>query len=333
MAASAQSGCAGMVHTLSMSAARVATKTVFLLAALAAGAVGPAQRSYAGQDLPPRAAVATWDSAVALAAHKAPDARIVVLDFATGRLVASNHLAEAVHTLANPGSAMKPLTLYGLVAAGLWDPARRIACTRKLRIGVHSLNCSHPAAGPFDARQALTWSCNTYFATVAAGLPPGELRRLLEPSGLLVSTGLAPGEATAEFREPRTPDETRLALLGVDGVRVSPLEFAVAYRWLGLQLDAHPASAASQVVRAGLEDSASFGMAGAADLGGVPVAGKTGTASAEASGRGPTHGWFLCLAPATQTRAVIAVYLPTGHGNDAAQVAAELLAHSPLRQP
>jgi len=29
----------------------------------------------------------------------------------------------------------------------------------------------------------------------------------------------------------------------------------------------------------------------------------------------------------------VAVYLPAGHGANAAQVAAELLAHSPLRQP
>ena len=308
-----------------------------LLAGLAAAVAGPIESGHAGQELPPRTAAVSWQSAVGHAVQLAPEARIVVLDFATGRLLASSHLAEAAHTLANPGSAMKPLALYGLVSAGLWDPARRIACTRKLRIGVHSLNCSHPHTDPLDARQALTWSCNTYFAAMAGTLPPGELRRLLAPTGLLAATGLAGGlangEATAEFRDSRTPDETRLALLGVEGVRVTPLEFAVAYRWLGLQLAAHPDSAAAQVVRAGLEDSASFGMAGAASLGGVPVAGKTGTAGAETGGGGPMHGWFLGLAPARQTSAVIAVYLPAGHGADAARVAAELLAHSPLRQP
>ena len=85
----------------------------------------------------------------------------------------------------------------------------------------------------------------------------------------------------------------------------------------------------AQVVRAGLEDSASFGMAGAAGLGGVPVSGKTGTASAAG---GQTHGWFAGIAPSDAPRAIIAVYLPAGHGADAARVAAEVLAHSPLRQ-
>lgn len=273
-----------------------------------------------------------WPFAVAQAAKLAPDARVIVLDAATGDLLASNHLAEAARTLTTPGSTLKPLLLYNLVAAGRWDPQRRIACTRTLRIEGHSLNCSHPRGDPFDARQALTWSCNTYFAAVAASLAPGELRRLLAPTGLLSTTRLvAGGEARAELRDPRTADENRLAFLGVDGIRVTPLELTVAYRWLAVQLAAHPDSTAAQVVRDGLTDSASFGMAGAAALGGVSIAGKTGTASAETGGQ--THGWFVGMAPANKPSIVVAVYLSAGHGADAARVAAELLAHSPLRQP
>jgi cell division protein FtsI/penicillin-binding protein 2 len=271
----------------------------------------------------------TWSSAVAHAAQLAPEARIVVLDIATGHLIAASHLPEAARTLAAPGSTLKPLVLYGLIASDRWDPARRIACSRKLRIAERSLNCSHPAADPMDARQALAWSCNSYFAAVGGALAPGELRGLLAPTGLLGQTGLYPAEATAEFREPRTPDENRLALLGVDGIQVTPLELASAYRWLALQLDSH--TTAAQVVQAGLADSASFGIADAASLGGVPVAGKTGTANL---GPGtPSHGWFVGLVPANRPSAVLAVYLPSGHGANAAQVAAELLTHSPLRQP
>jgi peptidoglycan glycosyltransferase len=255
-----------------------------------------------------------------------------VLDQASGRLLAASHLQEAARTLAAPGSTLKPLALYGLAASGRWDPSRRIACTRKLRIAGRELNCSHPAADPMDARQALTWSCNTYFATMAATLAPGELRTLLAPTGLLSQTGLAKDEATAVFHDPQSPDANRLALLGVDGILVTPLELATAYRWLALQLASQPpGSAAAQVVRAGLADSASFGMAGAAALGGVPVAGKTGTASPATGGQ--THGWFAGLAPSDAPRAIIVVYLPAGRGADAARVAAELLAHSPLRQP
>jgi len=277
----------------------------------------------------------SWAAAVQSAAPEAPNARIVVLDIGNGHLLAARHLDEAARTLAAPGSTLKPLVLYGLVARGRWDPARRVSCTRRLRIGEHSLDCSHPAASPMDARKALAWSCNSYFAAVAGTLAPGELRGLLAPTGLLAQTGLAAGvqggEATAEFREPQTADQTKLALLGVDGIRVTPLELASAYRWLALQLAEHTGSAAAEVVGLGMQDSASFGMAGAVSWGGVPVAGKTGTANV-GSGTG-SHGWFVGLAPAEHPTVVLAVYLPTGRGTDAAQVAAEVLGRSPLKTP
>jgi cell division protein FtsI/penicillin-binding protein 2 len=266
------------------------------------------------------------------AVRMAPEARVLVLDLATGRLLASHRLSEAARTLAAPGSTLKPLVLYKLVAASRWNPDHRVVCDRKLVIAGHRLACTHPPAPPFDAREALAWSCNTYFAEVARTLEPGELGRLLLPTGLLAVTGLAgkdaSAETAAEFREPINVEANQLALLGVEGVRVTPLELAAAYRWLALQLAAYSGSPASQAVRAGIDDSASFGMARQAGLGGVPVAGKTGTAEGTASSQ--SHGWFAGIAPIEKPEVVVVVYLPAGRGTDAARVAAELLAHSPL---
>jgi len=272
-----------------------------------------------------------WPTAVERAAHSGVDARIVVLDVGSGRLLAAYRLGEAAHTLAAPGSTLKPLVLYSLVAEGRWNPARRVACNRQLSIAGHRLACTHPLAPPFDAREALAWSCNSYFAQVAETLEPGELGRLLRRMGLLDATGLARNEAIAEFREPHTTADEQLALLGVVGVRVTPLEMAEAYRWLALELAAHPESEAAGVVRAGLRDSTSFGMADAASLGGVSVAGKTGTAEETDSSR--THGWFVGLAPADKPQVVVAVFVPAGRGEDAAHLAGELLLHAPLVRP
>lgn len=269
-----------------------------------------------------------WQSAVDRAARQSPEVRIVVLDIASGHPLASHRLGDAARTVAAPGSTLKPLTLYSLIRAGRWNPANRVACNRQLVVAGHRLACTHPLAPPFDAREALTWSCNSYFAAVARSLQPGELGRLLRPTGLLGLTGIAPQEAVAEFSEPDSPDSQQLALLGVDGVRVTPLELAAAYRWLAFELAAHPDSDAARVVRAGLEDSASFGMAGQASLGGVAVLGKTGTAEGASSPH--THGWFVGLAPAENPQVIIAVFLPAGRGADAAHVAGELLANAPI---
>ena len=272
--------------------------------------------------------VPAWQSAVDRALRQSPEARVVVLDIAGGRLLASYRLSEAARTVAAPGSTLKSLVLYALVREGRWNPANRVACNRQLVVAGHRLACTHPPAPPFDAREALTWSCNSYFAAVARGLQPGELGRLLRPTGLLGLTGLAPQEAVAEFREPDSVNSQQLALLGIDGVRVTPLELAAAYRWLALELAAHSDSEAAQVVRAGLEDSASFGMAGQASLGGVAVLGKTGTAESASSSR--THGWFVGLAPAENPQVVILVFLPAGRGADAAHIAGDLLANAPI---
>jgi cell division protein FtsI/penicillin-binding protein 2 len=305
-------------------------RTGILLAGLATA--GPAcwtQTSRAAQS--GANAAALWQRAVDQALREAPNARVLVLEIGSGDLLASARLAEAGRAPATPGSTLKPLILYFALASGRWDPERRVACSRQMRIAGHQLNCSHPAADPMNAEQALAWSCNSYFAELAGTLSPRELRQALSERGLLAATGLTPQEDVAAFRQPRTREQIQLAALGVEGIRVTLPELAEAYRSLAIELTAHPETAAARTVATGLTDSASFGMAGAASLGGVPIAGKTGTASAESGGA--THGWFVGLAPAESPRVIVAVYLPSGHGSDAAQVAAELLARSPLRKP
>lgn len=274
------------------------------------------------------AQTAGWQASMREAARSAPYARVLVLDVATNRIVAAQQLGEAARTLAAPGSTLKPLVLYSLLAARHWDPARRVACNRKLMIAGHGLSCPHPLAQPFDAREALTWSCNTYFAQMAEALQPGELGQMLRRTGLLGATSLARSEATADFREPQTTAEEQLAVLGVVGVRVTPLELAEAYRWLALEIAARPQSEPAQVVISGLRNSASYGMAEEAHLGGTAVAGKTGTAEDADSSR--THGWFVGLAPAGKPQVVVTVFVTSGRGADAAHVAGLLLKHAPL---
>jgi cell division protein FtsI/penicillin-binding protein 2 len=273
---------------------------------------------------------ADWQAAAKRVAQNAPDARILVVDIASNKLLASRHLAEAARTLAAPGSTLKPLVLYQLIRASRWNAERSIACDRSLAIAGHRLACSHPPSPPFDAQEALAWSCNTYFAQVARTLAPDDLGRMLRPTGLLGITGLAAQndttEAAADFREPANAEGIQLALLGVDGVRVTPFELAEAYRWLALEIATQPDSTATRVVSAGLADSASFGMASAAGVRGGSVAGKTGTAESGATAQ--THGWFAGLIPAENPRFVVVVYLPSGRGADAARVAADLLAYA-----
>ena len=167
-----------MVHTLGMQSLWRRVGQGILLAVLASGASGDS--AQADRAMPGRPSEKeSWQKAASLAAGLTPDARVLVLEIDSGRLLASRHLAEASQTLATPGSTLKPLILYFALASGDWSPDRRVACLRKMHIGNHQLNCSHPAADPMDAVQALTWSCNSYFAELAGSLTPEELHRAL----------------------------------------------------------------------------------------------------------------------------------------------------------
>lgn len=267
-----------------------------------------------------------WQRAADEGAKSSPDARIVIVDRKSGTIVASRQLQAAARTLATPGSVLKPLLLYRSIETGQWTPSNRVACDRQLVIGGKKLACSHPGAPPFNAREALAWSCNSYFAAMARALRPGQMRTLLQPTGLLDPTRLSTGEAVAEFREPSSLDDQQLAMLGVRDIRITPLELVRSYRWLANEMEKHPQSAAAQTVSAGMTDSADFGIASGASARGASVAGKTGTAEGTQSSR--THGWFAGFAPAQDPQIVIVVYVPTGRGADAAHVAGEILARA-----
>jgi cell division protein FtsI/penicillin-binding protein 2 len=65
-------------------------------------------------------------------------------------------------------------------------------------------------------------------------------------------------------------------------------------------------------------------MAHAANIEGMEIAGKTGTASSQKSAR--THGFFVGYAPAEKPEIVVEVFLEQGNGEDAAAAARTIFA-------
>ncbi len=248
----------------------------------------------------------------------------VVLDVASGRMLAHHHLELAARRLAAPGSAIKPFTLLALLDSGHFDPKQRFFCRRKLQIAGKKMDCTHPpVASGFDASEALAYSCNSYFAAFASYLSAEQLRREFQRAGLLSPTTLAAQEAVGSMRNPTNPDQFQLLALGEDGIAVTPLELLNAYRGLALrQEEVHASDAKWEVVSQGLNASTEYGMARAAHSDGLAVAGKTGTAQSTTSPR--THGWFAGYAPAQHPEIVLVVYLENARGMDAAALAGKI---------
>ena len=187
-------------------------------------------------------------------------------------------------------------------------PETSVFCRRSLHIsdGTRDWNlaCTHPQSDiAFAAKEALAYSCNRYFAELADRIPPAQAAAILAHYGL------------AQTPIPQSREQKELLVLGVAGIAVSPMQMAVAYRKLALELDQTQAPA----VRDGLRDSVSYGMAHNAAAPGMAIAGKTGTASDGPQGR--SHGWFAGTTYLGHEEVVIVIYLPLGNGADAARLA------------
>src|SRR5688572_4222383 len=111
----------------------------------------------------------------------------VALDVASGRILASYRPQVAARRLARPGSTVKPFTLLALLASN--PSPRTLVCARKLQLAGRDLSCTHPPVpGPLDAVAALAYSCNYYFASLAADLRNRDLVDTLTRGGLISLT-------------------------------------------------------------------------------------------------------------------------------------------------
>ena len=248
---------------------------------------------------------------------------VVVLDVHSGRILASSHLDVAARRLAAPGSSIKPFTLLALLESGKVDAQTALVCKRKLSIDGHNLDCSHPVtAQPLDPAAALAYSCNSYFTTVALRISPEELRNSFLQDGFTSTTTLTRGEATGRVDLAKSSEQERLQAIGEWGVQVTPLALVRAYRTLALAQSKHEEKLSP--LFAGLDQSVAYGMGREAQpAGSMKVAGKTGTAPADAEPW--THAWFAGYAPAQNPEIVLVVFLEKGHGgSDAAGIARQL---------
>lgn len=249
---------------------------------------------------------------------------IVVLDVKSDKILAASHLDLAANRLVRPGSTLKPFVLMELLQSGKLDASQHLRCRRPLLIGGMRLDCAHtPAVTELDADDAIAYSCNSYVAEVALRMDGNEMAQAFLRAGLDSMTGLVEGELTGKIEIARDRAQLQLEALGQQRIDMTLLELVEAYRKLALSRQAGESQAVEPIFD-GLEHSVTYGMAHAAYVEGMKVAGKTGTATEPNDPR--THGIFVGYAPADRPEIVMIVYLQTGHGLDAAGLARPIFA-------
>jgi penicillin-binding protein 2 len=285
----------------------------------------------------------------ACAAHDAEGGAFVALDPANGEVLALASVGEGIHARLNlavlpavPGSTFKILTALAGLEAGTIDPLETFTCAGPW----HGIGCSH-SPGTVDLRDAISRSCNKYFARAAEAMGIGVFAPFAaklgfgRPSGLLLpeeSGGLVPDPEWKRRRYPKDPvlhvGELRQMGFGGGALLVTPVQMArlMAVVANGGRLvppvlvlgeggggDRVVSEASAARVREAMEAVVTEGTGRRLGLQEFRVAGKTGTAELVAD-RQDHMAWFAGFAPAEAPRVAFACYLRRvkAHGAEAA---------------
>jgi penicillin-binding protein A len=268
-----------------------------------------------------------------------------------------------------PGSTFKVVTAAAALDSGKVSPESVIDGSSPIEVsGVPLENSGGQSFGPISFTDALTNSVNTVFAQVGESIGRGTLveymRRFgfyerpeldypedqLIPSGILNADGdfvddgfdvgrVAIGQGGAEGQILTTPLQMALvaAAIGNDGRLMQPRLTDRVVRKDGRVKERIQPDLQSQVMKPGTAEQLAAmmsrvveeGTGTAAALGGVDVAGKTGTAEV-GEFREFTQPWFICFAPVENPRLAVAVTVerqPAGSqgGTVAAPIARSVL--------
>jgi SpoIID/LytB domain protein len=219
--------------------------------------------------------------------------------------------ADILDTPVHPGSIVKTVALVAALERGIITPGSTHMCRRVARADGQTFTCSHPdLKRPLSPAEALAYSCNDFFVSLAPRLP----REALNATRL--AAGLAPIAGNALMSS---------AILGLEGPRTTPRAMIdVMARLVGAGKDkAVPMSTATKAVLLdGLRGAAEYGTASGLKAAGIGALAKTGTIVMP---NGTALGLMVALMPADRPSRAIIVAAPGGAGADAAAIASELL--------
>ena len=267
-------------------------------------------------------------------------------------------LNKALRGLYPPGSTMKPMASLALQIADV-KPEERINCPGGYQSGNRFFRCD-AVHGSMDMRSAIERSCNTYFWSMAhrvgyeAIAPVARLLGLgqqFDLPGAAQRYGTVPDAAwkMRRYKQAWTVADSLNASIGQGYVSVSPLQLAVMTSRIASGRNLLPSlihgrtkpdgarlpftAAQLAVAHDGMfnvVNGAGTARGSMIDIGGIRMAGKTGTAQVRALvSRGHVGDWksrdhslFVCYAPTDAPRYAMSVVVE--HGTFGARAAAPI---------
>jgi peptidoglycan glycosyltransferase len=262
-----------------------------------------------------------------------------------------------------PGSTFKVVTAAAAIDSGKYTPNSVVnGDSPKIISGVPLQNDNNQDFGNIDLTTALTFSVNTVWAQVAEHVGRKTMTDYMKRFGFYAKPPLDYPSGQIRASRPVSPagrpylpgspaeDIGRIGI-GQGGLLVTPLQMAMVAAAVANQgklmtpyfvskvvdpdgrtvkttdptqyhevMKPSTAQALSQMMRRVVEE----GTGTPAQLGGISVAGKTGTASIGATGSGLTQPWFIGFAPADNPQVAVAVTIARTQGGFGGTVAAPI---------
>jgi len=271
---------------------------------------------------------------------------------------------RSVQGVYSPGSIFKVVTAIAALEEGVTDRKRKIYCSGSFELAGQVFTCwKETGHGSLNIVDAIAHSCNIYFYTLGKDLGIERFSKHMQKFGLGEKTGIdLPAEAVGtipsaqwkerEFKEIWFPgDNINLSIgqgyllltplqvhniitaitgegeiyklhlvekvISADGKTVKEIKPEI-YRKLNISPDTF------KIVKEGLRQTILKGTGWRANIKGLAVAGKTGTAQ---NPQGETHAWFIGFAPYENPEVCITVFLENGGegGEAAAPIARAML--------
>ena len=216
--------------------------------------------------------------------------------------------ADILDTPVLPGSVVKTIALVAALERGIITANSSHICRRVVKADGQTLTCSHPdLKRALSPAEALAYSCNDFFVSLAARLPREALNATRMAAGLPAVASDAP---------------MATSIVGLAGPKTTPRALVdVLARLVGAGRDKpvpmRPETKA--VLLEGLRGAAEYGTASAFKAEGISALAKTGTILMPS---GAALGLVVALAPAERPTRAIVVAAPGGAGADAAEIAA-----------
>lgn len=253
----------------------------------------------------------------------------------------------AIQTIVPPGSTFKLITASAALSSGRYTPSTLVPGASRMRLPLSSTYLTNEngfscGANKVTLTVALERSCNVAFGTVGGALGVNALNTQAEKFGFgqtyfnELNDGLV-SQAASNFPANADAPGTVLAAIGQGNVAATPLQMAlvaagianggtVMSPYLVSEVDAanldvvyrapqkpindmQPAispSVASELTQM-MVQVVQNGTGTTAQIPGVLVAGKTGTAQSAASR--PPYAWFVSFAPAVNAKVAVAVLI------------------------